>query len=110
MIQVQIELEARAEQDVARVTHVGNARVPERADEDGVELAQHRVAVRRQRDAGLQVIVGAVRQHLEIERPAERVADRANDLDGLGGDVDADAITGYDSYSHRGSIGKLVSW
>ena len=49
VVDVEVELEARAEQDVARVPVVGHARIAERADEDRVELiAQHRVAVRRE--------------------------------------------------------------
>ena len=48
VVDVEIELEARAEQDVARVAVVGHARIAERADEDRVEVvAQHVVAVRR---------------------------------------------------------------
>ena len=37
VVDVEIELEARAEQDVARVAVVGHARIAERADEDRVE-------------------------------------------------------------------------
>ena len=40
VVDVEIELEARAEQDVARVAVVGHARIAERADEDRVELPQ----------------------------------------------------------------------
>ena len=40
VVDVEIELEARAEQDVARVAVVGHARIAERADEDGVELSR----------------------------------------------------------------------
>ena len=54
VVDVEIELEARAEQDVARVAVVGHARIAERADEDRVELPRSSVvAVRRNRDAGL---------------------------------------------------------
>ena len=67
VVDVEIELEAGAEQDVARVAVVGDARIAERADEDRVELAQQLVAVGRQRLAGLQVVIGAPRQMLELE-------------------------------------------
>ena len=100
VVDVEIELEARAEQDVARVTVVGDARIAERADEDRVELAQHLVAVGGQRLAGLQVVIGAPRQMLEIEAAAEDVADRLQDLDGFGGDVLADAVAGDDRNVH----------
>ena len=53
VVDVEVELEARAEQDVARVPVVGDARIAERADEDRVEARAARVAVRRDRHAGL---------------------------------------------------------
>ena len=53
VVDVEIELEACAEQDVARVAVVGHTRIAERADEDRVELAQHRVTVHGDGDAGL---------------------------------------------------------
>ena len=78
VVDVEVELEPRAEQDVARVPVVGHARIAQRADEDGVELVpQHRVAVRRNRDAGLQVVIRAPRERLEIEPASEHVARRA---------------------------------
>ena len=73
VVDVEVELEARAEQDVARVPVVGHARIAERADEDRVELSRSIVvAVGRHGIAGREVVVGAPRQVLEVERPAER--------------------------------------
>ena len=101
VIHVEIELEARAQQDVARVTHVGDPRIAERADVDGVELiAQHRVAVRREADAGLQEIVRAVRQHLEVEGAAEHAPDRADHLDRFRRDVNANPVAGNHRDAH----------
>jgi hypothetical protein len=101
IVDVEVELEPRAEQDVAGVAVVGDPRIAERADEHRVEIvAQHRVAVRRNGDAGLQVVVGAPRQHLELERPPEDVAGGAKNLDRFGGDVDADAVSGNNRYAH----------
>ena len=101
IVDIEIELEARAEQDVARVTHVGDARIAERADVDrGEVVAQRRVAVRRQADAGLQIVVGAVRQHLEIDGPAENFARGAKHFHGFGGHVNANSVTCDDSYTH----------
>ena len=40
VVHVEIELEPRAEQDVARVAVVGHARIAERADEDRVERSR----------------------------------------------------------------------
>ena len=96
VVHIEIELEAGAEQDVARVTVVGDARIAERADEDRVELAQHLVAVGGQRLAGLQVVIGAPRQMLEIEAAAERVADGLQDFHSFRRDVLADPVSGDD--------------
>jgi hypothetical protein len=101
VVDVEIELEARAEQDVARMAVVGHARIAERADEDRVELvAQHRIAVRRHRDAGLQVVLGAPRQHLEIEARAEHFFDCSQHFHRFRGRFHADSIAGDHSYTH----------
>ena len=102
VVDVEVELEPRAEQDVARVPVVGDARVAERADEDRVELvAQHAVAVRRQRLAGGEKVIGAPRQVDEIDRSRRRRGGRGLEhLDRLGGDVLADAVAGDDGYAH----------
>ena len=78
VVDVEIELEARAEQDVARMAVVGHPRIPERADEDRVELPQQIVAVRRDRLAGLQKVVGAPGQVLELEPTAELLANASS--------------------------------
>ncbi len=100
VVDVEIELEARAEQDVARVAVVGHARIAERADEDRVELAQQVVAVRRHRDAGLEVVVGAPRQVLEVERRPETSTDGLEHLHRFGGDLLADAVARDDGDPH----------
>ena len=100
VVDVEIELEARAKQNVARVAVVGDARIAERADEDRVELAQHLVAVGGQRLAGLQVVIGAPRQVLEIETAAERVSDGLQDFDSFRRDVLPDAVSRNDRYTH----------
>ena len=93
VVDVEIQLEARAEQDFARMAHVGNARIAEGAHEDRLELvAQHRVAVWRQADAGLEVVIRAVGQHLEVELPAEHARRRFHDLDGFRRDVFPDSV------------------
>ena len=102
VVDVEIELEARAEKNVAGVPVVGNARVAQRADEDGVELVpQHRVAVRWNRDAGLQEIVRAPRERLEIEPAPEHVRHGAHGLDRLRSRLDANSVAGDDCYTHR---------
>src|SRR5262249_30078293 len=52
------------------------------------------------RDAGLQVMVGAPRQHLELDRPAEGAGDRAKHLHRFGGRLDPDPVAGNDRYTH----------
>ena len=92
VVDVEIELEPRAEQNVARVTVVGYARIAERADENRVEPAQRVVPVRRDRDAGLQIVIRAPRQLLELERPAILLPDRLDHFHRFGRDFAAYSI------------------
>ena len=57
---------------------------------------QRVVAVRRDGDAGLEEVVGAPRQVLELERPPEDLADARQHLHRFGGDVFPDAVAGDD--------------
>ena len=100
VVDVEVELEPRAEQDVARVAIVGHARIAERADEDRVEFPKVVVAVRRHRHLRVEVVVRAPRQVLEIERPAESLADRGQDLERFGRDVLADAVAWDECNAH----------
>ena len=59
VVDVKVEFEARAEQDVARVAVVGHARIAERAHEHGVKFPEVVVAVRRQRHVRFEVMVRA---------------------------------------------------
>ena len=52
------------------------------------------VAVRRDRDPGLEKVVRAPRQRLEIERPPEPLAHRAQYFHRFSGDLFSDAVTG----------------
>src|SRR5215472_14305194 len=98
IVDVQIELDSRAEQDVARVSVVRHAWIAERSDEDGVEIVpQHRVTVRRDRDSRLEIVIGAPPQHLEVEPAAEDVAHAAEDFESLGGHLHADPVASNDS-------------
>jgi len=85
---------------MSRVTVVRDARIAERADEDRVELAQHLVAVGGQRLAGLEVVIGAPRQVLEIETAAERDAGGLQDFDSFRRDVLANPVSCYDCDPH----------
>ena len=96
IVHVQIELEPRPQEDVARVAIVGHARIAERADEDRVEGAQRVVAAGWNGDAGLEVIVGAPRQRLELEAAEGR--ENGNDF---GHDVPADPVPGNDGDAVR---------
>src|SRR5207237_9632176 len=98
---VEIELEPRPEQDLARVPIVGDAGIAERADEDRIEVvAQHRVAAWRHRDAGLEKIVRSPGQVLELERAAEHLADAREHFQGFGCDLFAYPVTGDDRELH----------
>src|SRR5262249_37655791 len=104
IVDVQVELEARAEQNIASMTVVGNARGAERADEHGVELVtQHRVPVRRNGDARLQIVIGAPGQDVEVEPAAEDLRNPVEDLDCFCGDLDANPVAWNDCYSHVAS-------
>ena len=98
VVDVEIELEPNAEQDVARVPVVGHAWITERADEDRVEVvAQHRVAVGRHRDAGPQEMIGAPGKGLDLEPVPEDVPHRTHGFDRRRRRLDADAVAGDDS-------------
>ena len=96
VVDIEVQLEARAQQDIARVPVVRNARVAEGADEDRVERPERVVAVRGNRDAGLQVVIRTPRQMLELERPPEPLADGLDDLHSFGSHFPADAVAGND--------------
>src|SRR5205085_4743942 len=85
---------------VARVPVVGRARIAERADEDRVEPAQRVVAVRRDGDAGLEIVVGPPRKVLELELPAKDFADAGEYLHRFRRYLFADSIAWDDRYSH----------
>ena len=100
VVDVEVELEARAEQDVARVAVVGHAWIAERADEDGVELAQQIVAVGRDRDAGRKIMVRTPGQ-LSIQTAARTIAGRVDGVHRLSSNFFADAVAGNHCDSHR---------
>ena len=100
VVDVEIELEAGAEQDVARMPVVGDPRVAKRANEDGVELAQQLIAIGRQRFTGLQIVVGAPWQMFELHAPAEDFAGGFQDLHRLCRDVLADPVPGDNCNPH----------
>ena len=100
VVDVEVELEPRAEQDVARVTVVGHTRIAERADEDRVELSELIVAAGRKGDARLEVVIRSPRQMFEVELHAEPVGHGRQDFDCLSRDLLADSITGDDRDLH----------
>ena len=113
MVDVEIQLEAGAQQNVAGVAVVRHARVAQRADEDRVELvAQHGIAVGRNRDAGGQIVIGAPGQRFEHDLTPEHVADRAKHFDGFGRDIHSDPVTRDDGDTHdqRSAVSICARW
>ena len=100
IVHIEVKLEPGAEQDVARVAVVGDTRIAKRADEDRIELAQQLVAIGGHRFAGLQIVIGAPREMLEIETASEHVADGLQDLDSFRCDVLPDPVSRDDCNAH----------
>ena len=101
IVDVEVELEPDAEQDVPRVAIVGHARIADRADEHRIELvAQHRVPVRRHGHAGLEVVLGAPREFFDNERAPEDVTDAAEHTNRLSDHFLADSVAGDQRDAH----------
>src|SRR5439155_21213924 len=105
-VDVEIELEAQPEQDVAGVLVAGDAWVADGAEEDGVDIVPQFPKRRiRERLSRLQVVVGAVGEPLPRERdavlPGGALDDRVRGLDHLR----ADAVAG----DHGHAVGCLLS-
>src|SRR5262245_10676713 len=87
------------------MTHVRDQRIDERALQNGVEIiATHSVAIRLRRDTRLEVVVGSPREHFESQRFAADLPNSVEDLDGFGGDVLADTISGNHGDTHNQEI------
>ncbi len=81
IVDVEVELEPGAEQDVARMPVVGYARITKRSDEDGLELlTQPTIAIGRQRFTSGEKVISAPRQVNEIQRLARRRATASRTL------------------------------
>jgi len=106
-IRVSFEDEARAEKDVARVRHVRNPQVPEGAHEDrGVVLAPALELIRRHGDTGREVVVGAPREVLELDRQREALGRGLQHLHRLHGHVLADAVSRH----HGDALRPAILW
>ena len=78
-VDVEVELEAQAEQDVARVHLLGHARIAERAEQDRrVVIAQLLDRALGQRGAVAQPALGAPVELDQLERPPQRGRRRAS--------------------------------
>ena len=96
-IDVEVQLEAQAQQNVGGMLVRGNARIAKRTKENGVKfIAQHFDSAGRQRDAFAQILVGAPIKFDEFERPIGGGCDGLQDFDGLWGHFGADAVPGND--------------
>ncbi len=96
-VDVEVELEAQAEEDVGGMLIGGDAGIAKRAEEDGVELvAQHFDGAFGERDVLTEVFVGAPIELNEFERAVALGGGGADDLDGYRGHFPADAVAGDD--------------
>src|SRR3990172_6476848 len=97
MIRVQVEDEARAEEDVPRVRHIGDAGVSEGADVDGVEVPlEHLVGSLGEGYSGFEVALGAEVELLDRETGAGHVSERGQYRESFPGYVDSDSVSGDD--------------
>src|SRR6185436_12479876 len=87
IVDVEVELEASAEQDVACVPVVRHARIAERANQNRIEGAQKIVTTRRDGLTCREVMIGAPRQVMELH-----AAKCLQHLDSLSDDLRPDAI------------------
>ena len=102
VVDVEVQLEARAQQDVGGVLHVGHAGIAEGAHEDGVVVAGQVVeGAGGRRLARLQVVVGAPGEEDRLEGDPPKAADAIQDLDRLGGHVHADSVARDDRDFHE---------
>ena len=92
---VEVEAEAHAEEDVARVLEAGDARIAEGAEEDGARFVLHAVGdLLRVGGAVFEVAVGAEVELPQVEAQAALVAVELEDARSLGDDLGADAVAG----------------
>ena len=97
VVDVQIELEAQAQQDVAGVRHVRHARIAQRADVHGVViLAKIRHLLLGHGGAVPQVPLGAVIKVFDVQREILYLFEAFQDFHGFARHVDADAVAGND--------------
>ena len=96
-VDVEVELEAQAEEDVGGVLVGGDAGIAERAEEDGVELvAQHFDGAFGEGDVFAEEFVGAPVEFDELDGAVALGGGGLDDFDGYGGDFLADAVAGDD--------------
>lgn len=102
----EIELKAKAEEDVGSVLIGGDAGIAESAEEDGVEfIAKHFDAAFGERDLFAQVFVSGPVEFNELDGA---VVFGSGDFDGFdrdGSDFFADAVTGNDGDAGAGTAG-----
>src|SRR6185295_11754388 len=99
-INKEIQIEPRGEENVTSGAIIGDARIAERAEQNGVEAPQQVEPAGRHRDAGLEKVVRAPRQLLELERSSRSRRDGFENLDCFCCDFLADPVAGNDRYTH----------
>ena len=102
----EIEFEAKAEKDVSSVLIGRNTRIPERAEEDGIEfIAEHFDSALRERNVLAEILIGGP---IELDKFDGATAFRGGGLEGgdtHGSDFFADAVAGDDGDAGVGTAG-----
>ena len=105
VVDVQVELEPGAQEDVRRMLHVGHARVAEGAHEDGrVVAGEVFEGAGRNGLARFQIVVGAPGEMDRLEGKRPPALDRFEHLDGFFRDVHPDPVAGDDGDFHGGAM------
>jgi len=96
-VDVEIELEAQAEEDVGGVPVGRDARIANGAEEDGVEfVAKEFESAFGERDVFAKIFVGAPIEVDELDGAVAAGGGGAEDVDGDGSDLLTDAVAGND--------------
>src|SRR6266852_4667171 len=103
-VDIEVQLEAKAQQDIGGMLIRRHAGIAKRAEKDGIEfVAEHFDGARGQRNALAQVLVRAPIQFDKFEWPPSATSHGFQHFDGLRCNLCPDAVAGYYRDSSRGA-------